>query len=138
MFSFIHTFPFHTVRVSTQQNRSLLRHFGTNRSAIQNPLKGQIALVTGGSRGIGKSIAFTLANLGASVSGLLKKKLHFKKNTQDSLSFFLVLSRNPSEIHKTLPIVDTSQRHVSFVCDVANSASVSIHYDFKSHNKCSF
>jgi len=69
-----------------------------------SPLYGQVALVTGGGRGIGRAIAFALADAGAAVA---------------------VIARSQSEINETASIIrERGGRAVGLMADVTDHVAV--------------
>lgn len=67
------------------------------------PLKGKVAVVTGGNRGIGEAIAQMLVRLGAST---------------------VICGRNESELRKTAAQISSQGRCEAFRCDITDLAEV--------------
>jgi 3-oxoacyl-[acyl-carrier protein] reductase len=90
-----------------------------------NPLQGRVALVTGGSRGIGKAIAFRLAALGAPVClcGRDEEKLRIAAmEIQSAGSRILALRADVTNEKEILSLVQATEKQLGPISILVNNA----------------
>ncbi|KAI7753641.1 hypothetical protein M8C21_010159 [Ambrosia artemisiifolia] len=88
----------------------------TEPTTVSPPLHNRIAIVTGGSRGIGKAISLHLASLGANLI------INYTSNSTQS-------DQTVSEINNKYPSQSQSSRAVSFKADVSDPVQVKNLFD---------
>jgi 3-oxoacyl-[acyl-carrier protein] reductase len=95
------------------------------RNAAANSLHGHVALVTGGSRGIGKAIASQLSSLGAAVSlcGRDEEKLRIAADELRSAGAkFLALRADVTSEKDVLSLVESTEKQLGPISILVNNA----------------
>src|SRR5438552_14100971 len=75
-------------------------------SRVRKPIAGGVALVTGGSRGIGRAIAYRLAMLGASVSVCGRDHATLEESTRGMASIGVPVHTQIADVTKPAEVTD--------------------------------
>jgi len=92
-----------------------------------NPLQGHVALVTGGSRGIGKAIAIKLAQLGASLSICARDSQALRTTAEQLLAIPRKVFQQPADVTNPAEIaalVQATEKHLGPITLLVNNAGV--------------
>lgn len=92
-----------------------------------NPLQGQVALVTGGSRGIGKAIAIKLAQLGASLSICARDSQTLRATAEQLLTIPTKVFQQPADVTNPAEIaalVQATEKHLGPIILLVNNAGI--------------
>lgn len=92
-----------------------------------NPLRGKVALVTGGSRGIGKAVAIKLAQLGASISICARDSQALRAAADQLLAVPVEVFWQPADVTNSVEIaalVQATEKHLGPIALLVNNAGI--------------
>ena len=92
-----------------------------------NPLRGKVALITGGSRGIGKAVAIKLAQLGASISICARDSQALRAAADQLLAVPVEVFWQPADVTNSVEIaalVQATEKHLGPIALLVNNAGI--------------